>query len=97
MSDDPMAIFGNTTKGGHRGRSEQKFACPKQGCGRYIVKYPCPFCGYEPGTLDRESAPGPVPLELLWHTVDGEIILDWSFPCDGCGKEAKRFQVREYA
>ena len=97
MSDDPMAIFGNTTKGGHRGPSEQRFACANQECRRYIARYPCPFCRYEPGMLDRDSAPAQVPWESLWDTVDGEIILRWTLLCQGCGKQAKRFRLREYA
>src|SRR6266702_4599864 len=98
MSDDSMAVFGNTTKGGHRGPSELKFECPNQKCRLYITKYPCPQCGHEPGTLDRESASAqPPPWELLWDTVDGEVILRFTFVCDGCHKEVKRFRHREYA
>lgn len=98
MSDDSMAIFGNTTKGGHRGPSELKAVCPNQECGRYITKYPCPHCGYKPGNLDRESAPAPLPWwELLCDTVDGEIILRDTRYCDDCGKQVRRFRHRIYA
>ena len=99
MNDDSMAVFGNTTKGGHRGPSELKAVCPNQKCGRYITTYPCPHCGYKPGTFDQESASVELPpLELLWDSVDGEIILRFTFwRCDDCGKKVERFRHREYA
>jgi len=98
MSDDSMATFGNTTKGGHRGPSEPKAVCPNQKCGRYITTYPCHHCGYEPGNLDRESDPAQLPWwELLWDTVDGEIILRGTWYCDDCGEQVKRFRQRLYA
>src|SRR5438105_12984902 len=99
MNDDSMAIFGNTTKGGHRGPSEPKFACPNQKCSLYITKYPCPHCGYELGMLDRESAPAQSPQwEPLCDTVDGEVILRFKL-CrwDDCGKQVEWFLNREYA
>ena len=97
MNDDPMATFGNTTKGGHRGPSELKTVCPNPECGRYIAGYPCPYCRYKPGALDREPAPEQPPWELLWDIIDGEVILRCTFRCDGCGGEVKRFRLREYA
>jgi len=99
MSDDSMAVFGNTTKGGHRGPSELMFRCRNPKCRVPIAQYPCPHCRYEPGMLDRESAPPQSPpLELLWDTVDGEIILRVKlWRCDHCGKQVERFRHRIYA
>ncbi|HEY2711207.1 MAG TPA: hypothetical protein VGI60_01735 [Chthoniobacterales bacterium] len=97
MSDDSMATFGNTTKGGHRGPSEIKFECPNQACRLYITKYPCPHCGYEPGMLDVEAAQAEPPWASLWDIIDGEAILRFTFRCDGCGGEVKRFRLPEYA
>jgi hypothetical protein len=98
MSDDPMAIFGNTTKGGHRGPSELKIVCPNPECRRYIARYPCPYCRYKPGALDRESPPAQPPWwESECDIVDGEVILRSAFYCDDCGKAVRRFRHREYA
>ena len=94
-----MAVFGNTTKGGHRGPSGLKMECPNPKCSIYITKLPCPHCGYEPGMLDRDSASvQSPPLELLWDCVDGEIIFRFNFwRCDECGKQIERFRHKEYA
>lgn len=98
MKDDSMASFGNTTKGGHRGPSEPKAICPNPECGRYITKLPCPHCGYNPGKLDRGSAPAELPWwESLCNSVDGEIIIRSTLYCDDCGKQVKRFRHRIYA
>jgi hypothetical protein len=95
MSDESMATFGNTTKGGHRAHSYQKGKCPNAECGVHITRLPCWHCGYP--QHHQRGEPMEDWTKLLWKDVDGEIILHQARQCDRCERPVERFRHKMYA